>query len=591
MEEDCATTEKEGDEIELKMNEDPEKVPELSCMEDLLSAAGTNGWRNYLIFFGCAWGSFVTPLHILSYQFLGATPNYWCHIPELVQANWTHEQILRLSTLKNTSNPYIQSCKMLDLNYTLASEIGFEKSLQYFEDYNPTHSLVSCDHRDFDPNAPLTVVSKWDLVCDRRVIYSSTQSSIFAGSLLGYLCVGYLSDLLGRKVVYVSSALTFLLFGILAAFSTNVVMYITLKIIISITTSSFYMVGIILVLELCSKNQRSYVGALFALPWAFGYMVLPGIAYFIRSFFYLQIAITLPILTLFPIFCILPESPRWLVLKGKFDEALLILEGISNHNKRELPSKLEIFTLMSTICEKQKIGVRSSAKFLIQIKKTFYKLYKMWTIKKWRLRLPVLFFGWFACSLVYYGVSLNPPDLRTGKYLYMFLGGVLEVPAYLMLWPANKYIGRKKCMVLLFFSCAVSILGTLFVSLQKNTDESGNMLQSFYVWLLVLSLIGKFAITAAFQLLWIFSIELIPTEFRSVILGEASVCGKFGSFFSPYIVDLLREAKEWVPSAIFGGVSLIAGCLMVFLPETRDQNLAESTEKTEIISKKVQEDQ
>lgn len=52
-----------------------------------------------------------------------------------------------------------------------------------------------------------------------------------------------------------------------------------------------------------------------------------------------------------------------------------------------------------------------------------------------------------------------------------------------------------------------------------------------------------------------------------------------------------REAKEWVPSAIFGGVSLIAGCLMVFLPETRDQNLAESTEKTEIISKKVQEDQ
>ncbi|KAB7501400.1 hypothetical protein Anas_14380 [Armadillidium nasatum] len=56
MKNDCARTEREGDEIELKMNEDPEKVPELSCMEDLLTAAGTNGWRNYLIFFGCAWG-------------------------------------------------------------------------------------------------------------------------------------------------------------------------------------------------------------------------------------------------------------------------------------------------------------------------------------------------------------------------------------------------------------------------------------------------------------------------------------------------------------------------------------------------------
>lgn len=38
--------------------------------------------------------SFVAALQTLSYQFLGATPDYWCYIGPLVEAGWSQEEIL-----------------------------------------------------------------------------------------------------------------------------------------------------------------------------------------------------------------------------------------------------------------------------------------------------------------------------------------------------------------------------------------------------------------------------------------------------------------------------------------------------------------
>ncbi|KAK3889221.1 hypothetical protein Pcinc_006791 [Petrolisthes cinctipes] len=57
----------------------------------------------------------------------------------------------------------------------------------------------------------------------------------------------------------------------------------------------------------------------------------------------------------------------------------------------------------------------------------------------------------------------------TNIYLYTFLGGLLEIPAYLLLWLATATLGRKKTFAILFLICGISIslLTTLMLLLQK----------------------------------------------------------------------------------------------------------------------------
>ncbi|XP_042215421.1 solute carrier family 22 member 21-like [Homarus americanus] len=89
---------------------------------------------------------------------------------------------------------------------------------------------------------------------------------------------------------------------------------------------------------------------------------------------------------------------------------------------------------------------------------------------------------------------------------------------------------------------------------------------------------GKVAVTAAFQLVWMYTAELFPTKYRSLAVGEASFCARVGSTSSPYINDILGGYTVWAPAALFGTVSLISAVLSLFLPETRHCTLPESND-------------
>ncbi|KAK8396046.1 hypothetical protein O3P69_005262 [Scylla paramamosain] len=104
-------------------------------------------------------------------------------------------------------------------------------------------------------------------------------------------------------------------------------------------------------MEICDVSQRNYVGALYLLPWAFGCMVLPGIAYLVRPWRQQQVAHAfLCFITL--LYWLLPESPRWLIFKGRHAEALGILKKAARINKRRLPSEEVLLAAMRNITHK-----------------------------------------------------------------------------------------------------------------------------------------------------------------------------------------------------------------------------------------------
>ncbi|KAK3883426.1 hypothetical protein Pcinc_012260 [Petrolisthes cinctipes] len=304
-------------------------------------------------------------MQIMSYQLLGATPDYWCHVDQLLEANWTTQQILHFAIPFNNKTRKHEGCQMYDYNYTTAVAMGYDEAMVTLTPNRPP--LVPCQHRDYDLSVyKSTITTEWDLVCERRAMYSTTQAATHIGKLAGDFLLGYIMDM---------------------------------------------------------------------------------------SWKWLQAALSLPCLVLIAHYWLLPESPRWLVLHSRYDEALKLLKQAANMNGNVPPSDGTILTAMHTIYKKE-----PSTKTHTGLVKILCDYVAILRLKKLRIRALLIFGCWFTCALVYYGVSLNATNLSTDVYLYMFLGGLLEVPCYVLLWPAIAFFGRVKSQAGLFFMCGVSIL-------------------------------------------------------------------------------------------------------------------------------------
>ena len=58
--------------------------------------------------------------------------------------------------------------------------------------------------------------------------------------------------------------------------------------------------------------------------------------------------------------------------------------------------------------------------------------------------------------------------------------------------------------------------------------------------IMLLSLIGKFAVSTAFALLYVYTTELFPTEARNKGMGLSSVAARFGGILAPFVSLLVR---------------------------------------------------
>ena len=53
------------------------------------------------------------------------------------------------------------------------------------------------------------------------------------------------------------------------------------------------------------------------------------------------------------------------------------------------------------------------------------------------------------------------------EYLFIFVGGALELLSYLLIWPAVAFVGRRNSVVLTFLVGAMSLLGVMTLQIYK----------------------------------------------------------------------------------------------------------------------------
>lgn len=378
------------------------------------------------------------------------------------------------------------------------------------------------------------------------------------GQFIALLYVGYFSDKFGRLPVLIYSILLSGLFGIIKSFSTSYIMYIILELIEPALGSGTFSTAFILCMEIVFAKQRVLGATILYIAFALGEVNYGLIAYFIREWRLLLWVLYIPQFIFVSYFWILPESVRWLIIKEKNDKAVKVLKTIEKMNKRKL-SQTVIEDIYKTD-EKFEVKDTNNGDFMLVLKNSTLLI-----------RLGLCIFAWITNTLVYYGLSLNSVLIEGSQHVNFMLVCAIEIPAYILNYYISHRVGRRWTLAAVFMLCGTSVVISGFVP-------------SDIAWLkLLLFLIGKFSISVAFLVTYVFTAELFPTILRHRCLGLCSMFGRIGSMVAPQ-TPLMEIVFSGFSTLFMGGFAIVASILVTFLPETLNIKLPDTIEESVNIS-------
>lgn len=93
--------------------------------------------------------------------------------------------------------------------------------------------------------------------------------------------------------------------------------------------------------EISTMSKRGFVIGWACITWSLGNCVLPFVAWLINRWKWLRVVCTVPMVFIFFCWKIIPESPRWLISKGRTVEATAIMTHIAEVNKAPVPKNLQ----------------------------------------------------------------------------------------------------------------------------------------------------------------------------------------------------------------------------------------------------------
>lgn len=159
---------------------------------------------------------------------------------------------------------------------------------------------------------------------------SLISASVLIGTFVGGLVLGYVTDLVGRRPMFTIDMITFLVSAVLMFFVTEPWHVFALGLVMGLAVGADYSIGSPLLGEFAPAHVRGNCLGVLEIRWNVGYVVAYLMSFVINTTFPGAWRITMAATAIPAIVCLvarhgLPESPRWLVSKGRRPEAEQIL--------------------------------------------------------------------------------------------------------------------------------------------------------------------------------------------------------------------------------------------------------------------------
>ena len=338
------------------------------------------------------------------------------------------------------------------------------------------------------------------------------------GMVAGDILAAYLSDRVGRKKALSISSSTLLLGNLVSAVAPNPYVYAVGRFIVGAGACSIIFMITIYPLEFMTPKWRTLSGPAIA-PVGEGAMILALFAYVSRSWRILTVLTCMPLAISFFFEPFLPESPRWLLLQGRTEEAKQVLRRMAKCNGVRVEEKIidghNLLGNLGDLIQPENKNNISASMSVVELMKSCETM----------LKTLVFMWCWLAVDLIYYGIGFNVKNLSGDPYLNVFLMSLFDVVGFRLVIFVSRCMGRKA----MFMSCmgAISLLMFGAVLLELRILDVAT-------WLVMgLVFMAKMFAAASMAIIDCFTCESFPTSTRSTAVGLANIGGSLGCILGP----------------------------------------------------------
>ncbi|MET8248942.1 MFS transporter [Streptomyces sp. NPDC005202] len=158
--------------------------------------------------------------------------------------------------------------------------------------------------------------------------------SAMIGMFFGGLVIGWLTDLVGRRVMYTIDLTVLLVGSVASAFAANAWQVIVLRFLIGFAIGADYPIATSLLTEWCPRRERGRALGITIVAWYFGAMAAYAVGYLITlaapagAWRWMLASSAVVSLFVLALRHGTPESPRWLVENGRVDEARELIRSV-----------------------------------------------------------------------------------------------------------------------------------------------------------------------------------------------------------------------------------------------------------------------
>ena len=400
------------------------------------------------------------------------------------------------------------------------------------------------------------------------------------GSIVGVLFAGILSDKLGRKLTMVISAVLFSTSALGCALSADFTQLVIYRIIGGVGIGVVSIVSPLYISEVAVAQYRGRLVSLYQLAVTVGFLGAYLVNYqllawaesgtqlsvdWLNKVFITEVwrgmlgMETLPAILFFIIIFFIPESPRWLIVRGKELKAVNILEKIYN-SITEAKSQL-----------KETKSVLTS-----ETRSEWSLLMKPGIFKAVIIGVCIAILGQFmgVNAVLYYGPSIfENAGLSGGDSLfYQVLVGLVNTLTTVLALVIIDKVGRKK---LVYYGVSGMVLSLVLIGLYFLFGDSLGVSSLF---LLVFFLFYVFCCAVSIcAVVFVLLSEMYPTKVRGLAMSIAG----FALWIGTYLIGQLTPwmLQNLTPAGTFFLFALMCVPYMLIVwklvPETTGKSLEE----------------